>query len=91
MSTILDTDSPATAKVTPGENGGLTVEVDVPTYSGGARFRLLVERDKDGDFRVFVPWPDTDSSEPVLIDGMECFNGILYLGAPDGPVESMLE
>lgn len=88
--TTFTPDSPATAKVSPGENGGLTVEVDVPTYGGGARFTLTVERDPDGDFRVFVPWPDTEDSEPVLIDGMECFNGILYLGAPDVEVRSVL-
>lgn len=56
---------------------------------------MAAERDNDGDWRVYVPAPDLESyqvneagdSHEWLIEGMECSNGILYLGAPETPVE----
>lgn len=80
------------------DQGGIAVTVVVPTYEGGAAFHLTVERDNDGDWRVFVPWPESISvdggpdvdfaHESVMgeIDGMEVANGILYLGAPEADV-----
>jgi hypothetical protein len=41
-----------------------------------ATFTLMVERDADGDWRLFLP----DAS------GFEESRGIVYLGAPDQPV-----
>lgn len=86
----MNPDSPCTATVTPGEHGGLTVQLHVPTYQGGATFTLHAERDDaDGDWRVFIPWTATEDTEPVLLaDGHECTNGILYLGAPDAAAEA---
>lgn len=84
MSTIGPT-SPCTATVTPDEHGGLIVALHVPTYSGGQSFTLAAERDADGDWRVFIPWPD-DSPEIGMLGDLEVANGIVYLGAPDESV-----
>jgi hypothetical protein len=87
MAEMIDSQSPATAEIIPGEKGSLTVRLHVPTYSGGATFELEAARDNDGDWRVYVPWPDKAlSDEVVQIDGMDFANGIGYIGAPDVPV-----
>jgi hypothetical protein len=78
----------AVTRTLPG--GGALAEVHVPTYSGVAVFSLIVERDVDGDWRVFIPWPEDGEivdQQAQLDDGRggyyEVSNGILYLGAPD--------
>ena len=88
---------PCQVTATPLENGGVYVEVFVPTYGHEAtKVTLTVERSKDGDWVVFIPWPDdfeqNGFDEPVTItlggrDGYEVCNGILYLGAPDAEYE----
>lgn len=80
---MIGPDTPASVEVTPGERGGLSVTVRVPTYSGGMDFTIDVERDEDGDWRVFVPWPD-GLREPYTLDNDAVVsNGVAYLGAPD--------
>lgn len=79
--TTINSESPCTATMTPDDNGGLTVALFVPTYGGGATFEMSVERDRDGDWTVFIPWPA--DIEEATIQGMEVLNGILYLGSPD--------
>jgi hypothetical protein len=68
----------------------MTVTLRVPTYSGGVEFSLAAERDGDGDWRVYVPWPDLPNSpDPVVMPGgIEVLNGVAHLGAPDGPVDA---
>ena len=73
--TVLRPDSPAAATITPRDSGGLQVDVDVPTYGGGARFTVSVDRSPDGDWVVSIPWPDTDDDRPVMVDDMECSTG----------------
>lgn len=81
---ILTPQSPCTARITPGDDGGITVAVEVPTFEGGAIFTISTERDADGDWRVFIPWSgESSDDEVILADGHSCMNGILYLGAPD--------
>lgn len=88
MSALLGPSSPCEVKVTPGTEGGLDIEVFVPTYDGGATFSITVERDNDGDWRVFLPWiADLNDQEVILSDGHAVLNGIAYLGAPDVPRE----
>lgn len=68
--------------VHPDAGGGMTVSLVVPCSDRDARFVLSAERDNDGDWRVFIPWPnDEDDDRIALIDGMEVSNGILYLAA----------
>lgn len=76
----------AAVLVIPQEQGGVTALVKVPTYSGDQTFSITVERDADGDWRVFIPWSRDFGDEPLMLDnGTEVSNGIVYLGAPDDP------
>lgn len=65
--------------------GGVSVTVHVPTYeTESCEFTISVERDKDGDWVVSLPWPDDiPTDQTFLLNGMEVANGVLYLGAPD--------
>lgn len=76
---------PATATTRPLWEGGVEVTVEIPTYAPEkCELRLIVERDKDGDWVVTIPWPEElTHEEPYLLQGMEVLNGHLYLGAPD--------
>lgn len=91
-------DDPCTVTVTPADKGGMTVEINIPTYEGGAILQTTVERDADGDWRVFLPaQPATlidvntfdkttlpeGEAQYLTTDNCEVTNGILYLGAPD--------
>lgn len=91
MSKTLTPASPCTATLTPDTGGGLLVELHVPTYSGGVTLSLQAERSSDGDWRVYIPWPDGMEEEDVRsVNGGvgDCRDGILYLGAPDVPVKA---
>jgi len=87
---------PCRVTTTPLEKGGIHVEVEIPTYDQErTTVSITVERDNDGDWQVFIPWPDgiAQEAQPMAIaldgvEGYEVCNGILYLGAPDvdGPV-----
>jgi hypothetical protein len=91
MTAMLTPDSPCRVEVIPSENGGVHVELFIPTYEGGARFALTAERDNDGDWRLFVPHYGTDrdvqTMEAESGGFYEVCNGIIYLGAPDVEVE----
>lgn len=83
---MLDPKSPCTATITPGKKGGMTVELFVPTYSGGVTFSLMSERSNDGDWRVFLPWYEGMDEDRVYINvdtDSEVAGGIAYIGAPD--------
>lgn len=85
---LLTPDSPATATVTREKDGGVTVDVFVPTFSGGMTLQLAVERSNDGDWRIFIPWlDDMDEDKTYILQGnvAEVANGIAYVGAPDVP------
>jgi hypothetical protein len=61
--TTIDHTSPCEATVIPDDNGGMTVRLFVPTYSGGMTFELTAERDAEPDpdsgWRVYLPaWPE---------------------------------
>lgn len=98
MTELLHPETPCTVDIETASDGGVMVTLRVPTYGGGATFQLHAERSSDGDWRVFIPWPDAVSEsvgntynedgipELAMLDGMEVANGILYLGAPDVPV-----
>lgn len=88
MKKMLKPDSPCTTTITPDDKGGMLVELHVPTYSGGVTLSLQAERDNDGDWRVFIPWPDDMEDEVRSVGGFgDAAGGILYLGAPDVPVK----
>jgi hypothetical protein len=72
MSTI-GPGTPASVTIDPKANGGVEIDLFVPTYEGGATFNLTAERDNDGDWRVFLP--ETKDYEVSA--------GVIYLGAPD--------
>lgn len=79
--------------IVPDRKGGIAVRLRVPTYGGGAEFWMSAERDNDGDWRVFIPWPSDagDEVRPINTGGdtdAEVCGGILYLGAPDCDVEA---
>lgn len=74
----------AAVLVIPQADGGVCAQVQVPTYSGDKTFTITVERDADGDWRVFIPWSPDFTTEPVTMEnGTECANGIVYMGSPD--------
>ncbi len=82
--TVLTPTSPCEAIVSPDDKGGISVDVFVPTYEGGARFNITTERSNDGDWVVSIPWLESNNDRPVILaDGHECLNGLIYLGAPD--------
>lgn len=56
----------ARAEVTASEQGGLSVDVVVPGDEADLTFTVTVERDADGDWRVFIPWPELDDEDAVL-------------------------
>lgn len=81
---------PATVVAMPLDAGGLRAVVVVPTYTGEQRFQITVERDEDGDWRVYIPWfkdlhgnPAADHTDLELENGTAVTNGIVYLGAPE--------
>lgn len=78
---------PATVDVsTSPEDGGVTVTVHVPCSEGVLDLVIDVERDREGDWRVFIPWPengDVDEGIGYLPGDYEVVNGILYLAAPE--------
>lgn len=75
-------------QVQPLHAGGMEVTLTVPCSEGPVDFVLLAERDRDGDWRVSIPWPDPDA-EPDMPDltslpgGYEVANGILYLASDE--------
>jgi hypothetical protein len=78
------TTAPCTVEVVPLDDGGVDVTLSVTTYEGVINFKLTAERDKDGDWNVHLPWPTNKlRAEPALVNGIEVYNGIAYLGAPD--------
>jgi hypothetical protein len=84
--------SPCEVTTTSLRKGGVCVEIFVPTYNGGVKLRVEVERDEDNDWRVYLPTADEldrmergfdieeHTEHPELIS---FFNGIAYFGAPD--------
>ena len=88
---MLYPDSPCTVTITAGTDGGVGIELMIPTYSGGAILSLMTERDADGDWRIFIPWPDgMDEDRSFTIEGgmADAANGIVYMGCPDIPVDA---
>lgn len=82
----LKPDSPCEVTVTPLDNGGVDVKVFVPTFSGGGYLSITVERDAEGDWLAFIPWPDDlDENRSYHINEHWCdaANGVAYIGAPD--------
>jgi hypothetical protein len=84
---------PATARVTPLDEGGIEIAMTVPTYAGEATFILAAERDGGGDWIVCIPWSTLMESEQMTVPdhaavGREYLfiNGTAYLGAPDETV-----
>ena len=93
---MLTPDSPCEGNVMHHPDGGVTVDIFVPTYSGGQRFVLSTQRDGDGGWRVYLPcWPDEiDLVDPCVVvevggNTIDVASGIAYLGAPDVPVERL--
>lgn len=86
---MITPESPCEAMVTPGADGGLRVDVFIPTYAGGATLSIDVERSNDGDWQVFIPWPDGLGDDQYTINSQlaDACGGIVYLGAPDVPTE----
>lgn len=79
---------PAYVEITPGKDGGITVNLYVPTYEDGpTMFSLEAERSEDGDWRVHIPWPENmDGQMPPLVslaNGTECASGVIYLGSEE--------
>lgn len=86
---MLYPNSPCTVTILPGDEGGITAELHVPTYSGGVTLALAAERGVDGDWVVSIPWlDDMDQDRTYSLVGNigDVANGIAYLGAPDVPV-----
>ena len=85
--------SPCEVTVTPGDNGSISVDVFIPTYSGGQTFTMNVERADDDTWRLFLPLLPVKEFEGTNREIMvveteddtfyEVANGIVYLGAPD--------
>jgi hypothetical protein len=92
---MADKRAPAKAEIVAGAEGGLMVTVRVPTAEGELALVIDVERDPEGDWMVWVPWPERvrdgrlgDAERPpsmfgILPDGHEVVNGILYACAPE--------
>lgn len=82
--------SPCEVRVQPQRDGGLQVDLFVPTSDGGIVVTIAAERDHAGDWVVTVP-----TSRDMGLDGvlgadpeMECFlEGVVYMAAPEGELD----
>lgn len=90
----INSDSPCEVTVVPQPDGGVDIQLFVPTYSGGQTFTMSAERDGDGNWRIFLPlWPnEADLHEPAVVahlgdETVDVCGGIAYVGAPDVEVE----
>ena len=72
------------------DDGGVKVDLTVPGAEKDMTFTMTVERDNDGDWRVYLPaWPEEEVfDDPVVAvpwdNGfIEVCNGIVYVAAPE--------
>ena len=82
---VLLPESPCWTTVTPAADGGQHVLVHIPTFDGGARISVLVQRDSEGDWYVELEGLDRFT----LTDGSPLDETII-LGAPDEPTPSKM-
>lgn len=82
--------TPCNVEVESLPNGGVAVCVNVPSYEDTVEFKITVDRDEDGDWRVFVPWfkdlhgnPAADHTDLILENGVGVTNGICHVGADE--------
>lgn len=99
--TKINPSTPTEVRVQPLAEGGTRVDVFVPTYGGGLVLTVEVERDEDGDWRVFLPTatdldraPRYTSFDPERQyaddpDFISFLSGISYFGAPDAEYDRL--
>src|SRR3954453_12903118 len=80
---VLLPESPVWTTVTPAADGGQHVLVHIPTFDGGARISVLVQRDTEGDWYVKLE----GLGGLTLSDGY-ALDETIILCAPDEPTSS---